>query len=79
MIGQVVCAFALAILQPFYPIFAREKGISEVFVGLIFSANPIGAIFAALTIGKVLNNVILILNSRKIDIFLCVWGYSCNQ
>ena len=78
MIGQVVCAFALAILIPFYPIFAKEKGISEEFVGLIFGANPIGAILAALTIGKVLTNVILIFNRRKTDISLCVWGYSCN-
>ena len=59
MMGLVVCAFALAILIPFYPIFAKEKGISEEFVGLIFGANPIGAIIAALIIGKVLTEVFL--------------------
>ena len=49
---------ALSVITPFFPPFAMSKGVSEEIVGLIISANPIGAFFASLTLGKILNDVL---------------------
>jgi MFS family permease len=55
MVCQLICGLALAIISPFFPPYAREKGISEDVVGIIFSANPVGAIIASIILGKILN------------------------
>jgi MFS family permease len=47
----------LAIIAPFFPPFAKDHGISDEIVGLIFCSNPIGAIIASLILGKILNEV----------------------
>lgn len=57
MVCQLICCLALSIIAPFFPPFAKDKGISEVIVGIIFSANPVGAIIATLILGKILTEV----------------------
>jgi hypothetical protein len=51
-----MCA-SLSVITPFFPPYAISKGIGEEIVGLIISANPIGAFFASLVLGKILNDV----------------------
>lgn len=57
----LICNFlmcsALSVVTPFFPPYAIEKGVTEEVVGLIISSNPIGAFFASLYLGKVLNDV----------------------
>lgn len=69
----LICLFlmcsALSVITPFFPPFAIKKGISEEIVGFIIGANPIGAFFASLALGKILNDVISILSFRIIDFF----------
>jgi hypothetical protein len=49
-----------SLITPFFPPFAREKGISTTVLGFIISANPIGSFFASLVLGKFINNVSII-------------------
>ena len=60
MFCMMICCFSLSIISPFFPPFAEEIGISKEVVGVIFSANPIGAVLAALIIGKILTNVLML-------------------
>jgi MFS family permease len=57
----VFCIFlmcsSLSVVTPFFPPYAMEKGVSEEIVGLIISSNPIGAFFASLYLGKILDEV----------------------
>ena len=57
----LICNFlmcsSLSVVTPFFPPYAMSKGITEEIVGLIISANPIGAFFASLYLGKILNEV----------------------
>jgi MFS family permease len=53
----MVCCFALSIISPFFPPYAKEKGINEGMIGLIFTANPIGSVLASLIMGKILTDV----------------------
>jgi len=46
-----------SIIAPFFPSFASEKGISDITVGIIISCNPIGSLFAALILGKIITKV----------------------
>jgi MFS family permease len=55
--GYFIFSLALSIIAPFFPPFAEDKGISEDLVGLIYSANPIGAVVAAVILGKIVNDV----------------------
>jgi MFS family permease len=48
---------ALSVIAPFFPAFAEEHDISEAIVGLVFSANPVGAVLAALVLGKIITEV----------------------
>jgi hypothetical protein len=57
MVCNFICCLALAIISPFFPPFAHHHGISEDVVGIIFSANPLGAIIASLILGKILTEV----------------------
>jgi MFS family permease len=57
VIGYFNFCLALSIISPFFPAFAESHGISQSIVGIIFSANPVGAVIAALTLGKILNEV----------------------
>lgn len=57
LICELLCCLALSVISPFFPPFAKEKGISEATVGLIFSANPAGAIIATLILGKIMTEV----------------------
>jgi len=45
------------LITPFFPPFAKEKGISEEVVRFIFSANPIGAFVSSLILGKIMTEV----------------------
>lgn len=47
----------MSLITPFFPPFAEEKGISVQMVGVIFSANPVGAFMAALALGKIMTEV----------------------
>ena len=47
---------ALSIITPFFPPYAITKGISEDVIGIIFAANPFGAIIASIILGKILND-----------------------
>lgn len=55
--GYFVFSLALSVIAPFFPSFAVDRGISEDVVGLIYSANPIGAVIAAVILGKIVNDV----------------------
>lgn len=44
---------ARSIINPFFPPFAKAKGVSEEVIGLIIGCNPIGAFLASLVLGKV--------------------------
>jgi len=70
----LVCNFlmcsALSVVTPFFPPSAEKKGLSEEVVGLIISSNPIGAFFASLYLGKVLNEVLINNMFRIIDSFI---------
>lgn len=55
--GYFIFCLALSIIAPFFPAFAESRDISEAIVGLVFSANPVGAVLAALFLGKILTNV----------------------
>ena len=57
LICNLLMCCALSVITPFFPPFAMDKGVSEEIVGFIISANPIGAFFASLTLGKILNDV----------------------
>jgi MFS family permease len=57
MVCQFICCLTLAIIAPFFPPYAKEKGIQEDIVGVIFSANPLGAIVASIILGKILTEV----------------------
>jgi MFS family permease len=57
MICQLVCCLSLSIITPFFPPYAISKGITEDVVGIIYSANPFGAIIGSLVVGKILNDV----------------------
>jgi MFS family permease len=57
----VLCSFlenmSFSLINPFFPPFAIDRGVPQFYVGLIISANPIGAFVASLIIGKILNEV----------------------
>lgn len=57
---------SLSVITPFFPPFAEEVGVSEEVIGLIIGANPIGAFFASLALGKILNDVIILFIFRII-------------
>lgn len=56
--SYLIFSIAISIISPFFPAFAATKGISEIYVGIIFSANPLGAVLSAMILGKILNEVI---------------------
>jgi MFS family permease len=58
-IGYFMFSMALSIIAPFFPAFAESKDISEIIVGIIFSANPVGAVLTALILGKILRDVFI--------------------
>ena len=55
MVCQFICCLSLSIITPFFPPYAIGKGISEDIVGLIYGANPFGAIIGSLVVGKNIN------------------------
>ena len=55
VLGCFIFCLTLSKISPFFPAFAEEKGISELIVGIIYAANPVGAVIAALVLGKILN------------------------
>lgn len=55
--GYFICSLSMSIIAPFFPPYAKNKGISEFISGLIFSADPIGAMLTCLILGKILNDV----------------------
>lgn len=57
-LSYFIFSLALSIISPFFPAYAESKNISSLIVGVIYSANPIGAIFSSLTLGKILNDVL---------------------
>lgn len=59
-LGYFIFCLALSIISPFFPAFAKDKGISELMVGIIYAANPVGAVISALILGKILNEVLYI-------------------
>ena len=67
----LICNFlmcsSLSVVTPFFPPYAISKGISEEIVGLIISSNPIGAFFASLYLGQILNEVTILMSTRQID------------
>jgi len=69
MVCQLICCFALSVISPFFPPFAREHGISEEIVGIIFISNPLGALIAAVILGKILSEVSLILIQNSVTAF----------
>lgn len=54
---NIISSISLAIITPFYPLFAKTRGITEDVIGLIFSAHPLGASIGAFIFGKIMNNV----------------------
>lgn len=57
-----IFSLALSIISPFFPAFAESKEISSLMIGVIYSANPLGAVFSSLILGKILNDVHLKIN-----------------
>lgn len=53
-LSNFICCQGLSIIAPFFPAFAKTYNVDEDIIGLIFSANPVGAIIASLIIGKLL-------------------------
>jgi hypothetical protein len=47
----------MSIIAPFFPAFAKNKGINTYITGLIFSADPIGAMLTCLVLGSILSDV----------------------
>ena len=41
-ICNVVCCFALSIIAPFFPTYAKNKGLDLDLIGYIFSLYPLG-------------------------------------
>jgi len=56
-VGYFIFWTALSIIAPFFPAFAESKNISELIVGIIFSANPVGAVLSSLFLGKIIKDV----------------------
>lgn len=56
LLCNILMCLSLSVITPFFPPFAMERDVTEEVVGLIISANPIGAFFASLTLGKILND-----------------------
>lgn len=52
LLANFISSITLAVLAPFFPPFAKSKGIEDDVVGLIFSAHPLGATMAAYLTGK---------------------------
>ncbi len=57
MICYLICGIALSVIAPFFPPFAYSKGISTKMIGLIISANPVGAIIGSSILGKIITEV----------------------
>jgi len=55
---NLISSISLAIITPFFPLFAKTRGISEDLIGFIFSAHPLGASVAAFVFGKIMNQVL---------------------
>lgn len=55
---NLISSISLSIITPFFPLFAKTRGIPEDVIGFIFSAHPLGASVAAFIIGKIMNNVL---------------------
>ena len=53
--GLYICASALSIIAPFYPLVAEERGLDEGLIGFIFAGYPFGLFFGSLIVGKILN------------------------
>lgn len=64
--ANLTSSITLAIIAPFFPPYAKSRGIQEDLVGLIFSAHPLGASLAAYFVGKNLTKVSSSMNLRKI-------------
>jgi MFS family permease len=47
----------MSIIAPFFPSFAKTKGIEEDVVGIIFAAHPLGQFIASLILGKLITHV----------------------
>lgn len=55
---NICTSIPMAIIAPFFPPFAKERGIDPDLVGIIFSAHPIGSSLTAFILGKLINKVI---------------------
>ena len=55
---------SMAIVGPYYSVEAREKGLSDSLIGLIFATNQIGGFLTTLILGKVM------ILQRKLILFL---------
>lgn len=53
----MLMCLSLSVITPFFPPHAISRGISEQIVGFIISANPVGAFFASIILGKILKEV----------------------
>lgn len=54
---NIICSISIAIITPFFPPFAKNRGIDADIIGMIFSAHPIGASITAFVVGKILTKV----------------------
>lgn len=57
LICNILMCLSLSVITPFFPPYAISRGVTEEVVGFIISANPIGAFFASIALGKILNEV----------------------
>ena len=58
LIGNVCSSTSLSLITPFFPPAAKDKGISEDIIGIIFAVDAVAGFIAALILGKVLTKVL---------------------
>ena len=56
-ICNIVCCFALSIIAPFFPTYAKDKGLDLDLIGYIFSLYPLGMLLGSLILGKIITDV----------------------
>lgn len=52
--GVLQC-LSKSIIGPFFPPFAKDRGISDTIIGLIIACNPVGSVLASLILGKIIS------------------------
>ncbi|KAM3147671.1 hypothetical protein pb186bvf_000478 [Paramecium bursaria] len=55
-ICNIVCCFALSIIAPFFPTYAKDKGLDLDLIGYIFSLYPLGMLLGSLILGKIITD-----------------------